>query len=236
MKSKWPVIGLLIALLLGISIGHEPAPAVENNMAFVDEIHSVELPEGRRWYTVLVTQGETHIDEWFESDTRLKKLKDSTEWRHYESKSPVFKSHLMSSYGNDYPILVVQDVDGAMRAQLGGTQLKAIVDPDQLVQALDYACDTLRPKARYMAWRPWSRPCPGPYCPAPQPEPQPKPQPLVVTPDEKPVVETPWLDWLIGKAATGAATSFLSGNPYIGGGLAAAAGVLLLLKRRKKRK
>lgn len=184
MPSK-PLLAIGL-LLIGImaSAGAQTPPAEPELTHFANEIESIQLPEHRKWYTVLVTSDgkPSAIADWFAEDARLADLKQRTEWRHYSSKSQMFTAHLKPEYGSDYPLLVIQDQDGAMRAQLGGTQLQLIENPDQLVTALNIAADTLRPieQRKMGGWlfnrnRPAPNVCPGPNCPLP-PAPEPPPE------------------------------------------------------------
>ncbi|RCS55770.1 hypothetical protein DTL42_01305 [Bremerella cremea] len=118
-------IGVVLIGILANAAAQTPPPNEPEQTHFASEIESIELPEHRKWYTVLVTADgkPSAIADWFTEDARLADLRQRTEWRHYYSTSPLFAAHLKPAYGSDYPLLVIQDQDGAMRAQLGGTQL-----------------------------------------------------------------------------------------------------------------
>ncbi|MEW4454568.1 hypothetical protein AB1L30_17980 [Bremerella sp. JC817] len=245
--------GLIVAVSLIASIG-ETSPPEPPKMGFVEQIEGVNLPENQRWYTVLVTsKGQaTPITSWFDSDPRLAELRSRTEWRHYTSESELFTHHLKPTYGNDYPILVIQDVDGAMRAQLGGTILKSVTSPDELVAALDLAAQTLRPiedqqlRAKKVGgWifnrRPGPNVCPGPNCnpdlpPAPiegQPVAPPETNQASSPPADK---KTPLADALIsifGPQVAPWANGFNLGQSAIAAGIVGGA---WLWKRRRSRK
>lgn len=212
LAPKLILAGIMLAAAMAAAHGQAP-PSEPGKMQFVEEIERIDLPDGPKWYTVLVSSPgkASPFDSWFESDERLRGLKQSTEWRRYESTSPVFRSHLAAEYGNDFPMVVIQAEDGAMRAQLGGTVLKQMTEPGQLVAALDYAAQTLRPiekrsETKVGLWpfnrrpRPNPSPCPDGQCPLPpapvEPSPAPEPDPTPTNPPATPR-KTPIADALI---------------------------------------
>ena len=251
------IAGLIVGLSILASGFAESKPPEPDKMQFVQEIEGVELPPHAKWYTVLVTAKgvATPIATWFDSDPRLAELKRKTEWRHYQSDSQAFRNQLQPSYGNDFPMLVIQDIDGAMRAQLTGTVLKQLETPNELVGALDLAAQTLRPielrktrEAVVGGWifnrRPRPNPdgCPDGGCnpnlpPAPNEDDYNKPPADAETkepPKEKP--STPWADLAIsifGDRAKPWVNGFNPAKTVIAGGIVGAA---FWWKRRKNRK
>jgi len=253
------IAGLIVGLSLLASGFAGSTPPEPEKMEFVQEIEGVELPPHAKWYTVLVTAKgkQTPIAGWFDSDPRLAELKRKTEWRHYQSNSDAFRHQLQPSYGNDFPMLVIQDVDGAMRAQLTGTLLKQLETPEELVGALDLAAQTLRPvemrKAREKVVGGWifnRRPRPRPFpnnCPDGNCKPDLPPAPNEDDYQDPPAEEkakdtppakssTPWADLVIsifGDRAKPWVNGFNPAETAIAGGIVGAA---IWWKRRKKRK
>ncbi len=251
------IAGVIVGLSLLASGFAESTPPEADKMEFVEEIDRIDLPKNQRWYTVLVTaKGKaTPITGWFQSDPRLAELQRRTEWRQYESDSSTFIHQLKSAYGNDYPILTIQDQTGAMRAQLTGTVLKSIENAEQLVGALDLAAQTLRPieeqkvrEHRVGGWLFNRRPRPNPnVCPGPNCNPDLPPAPIEgennAPPEDEPAKETPpaksstpWADLAIsifGERAKPWVNGFNPAETVIAGGLVGAA---FWWKRRKNRK
>lgn len=240
MKSNPLVAGVLAILLLVSMAGPAYSPTLPDQVAFMPEIEAINLPEGRGWYTILIERDDSVVDQWFESDHRLKNLRESTSWRKYKPDARNLTTAHHKAYGNDYPILVVQDNTGAVRAQITGSVIRSLQDADALVTLLDAACDKLRPKAEKLylkvGWpRPWRQPdtCPGPNCPQPKPKPEPVQPSLTPVTPERP---TPVLDWAIDRAVQSALASLLSGGIPMTAALAGAAGVLMIVRNRRKNK
>jgi hypothetical protein len=162
-----PAFGVLLVIAFcGDFSNSNPKPLAFTTQS-LKALEQIESEAG--WFTVVVTKDQDHkVLDWFENNPQLKQLKESTEFRHYTSGSAVFRSQLSKAYGNDYPIICIQDQTGAMRASVGGSQLKSILSASQLALELDHMAHSLRPIKEALIEGRW---CPDGICLTPMTKP-----------------------------------------------------------------
>jgi hypothetical protein len=153
--------------------------------------HIVNMPQDQgKWHiSVISDKGDNRILDWFDSNSKMKSLKNSVHFHYVTTDSAIYKERYAANEGNAkitaLPCVRVQNAEGVIAYQVCGNQIP--MTTEGLYAAISEAVNGAGDRKEILPWRHnHSNPTPKPE---PEPDPIPAPEPIVpVTPDT-PAVE-----------------------------------------------
>jgi hypothetical protein len=153
--------------------------------------HIVNMPQDQgKWHiSVISDKGDNRILDWFDSNSKMKTLKNSVQFHPVTTDSLIYKERYATNGGDAkitaLPCVRLQNADGVIAYQACGSQIP--MTAEGLYAAISEAVKCAGDRKEILPWRRnHSNPTPKPE---PEPEPILPPVPPVSPPDITPVIE-----------------------------------------------